>query len=560
MDTTRTTLESPIRLSITMPKGDGEVDIGAIEDFSVLSQASSSSVQMINGRVISERTKTYTLLPVREGQLTIPALKVTVDGNTSYTDPIIIQVERGAESANASENVRVSGTVNENAPFLGQQFMYTFRLLYAAQLANTNFEAPAFDGFSATQIGEPQNTQQIVDGQRFQEVSISYLLVPLKTGPITIEPARLQCDVVSSGRSSRSQFDSFFNDPFFGGSQLVTKVFRTDPITIEALPLPTWVGSEPFSGLVGQFDMKAELESREATVGLSVTLSVTLEGHGNLQDADRPGVEVPDAFKQYADQPETDVRLEPDGYAGSKVFRTALVPVNAGEYTLTATPLVYFDPAQKAYRRLAPAPLSITVRASDTPSETPTVFSALDADSRFSASQKKKVGFTGRDILSIRTDLDAISNREAMTAGGFFGMLLAPGIVFLAIAGILRAVRKDDRPAAEMARRSRAALKDAAGAVGPNTAGSDTAGLLSNLYRALLYAVLARAGITGESLTSEEVDALMNQSRVDAETAAGVSALFARIESARFGKGQLSGQEQTSLVSETRKLVNGLIR
>jgi hypothetical protein len=72
--------------------------------------------------------------------------------------------------------------------------------------------------------------------------------------------------------------------------------------------------------------------------------------------------------------------------------------------------------------------------------------------------------------------------------------------------------------------------------------------------------VLARAGLAGESLTLEEVEALLKESRVDEKTAGAVPALFARIESARFGKGQLSGQEQKSLISETRRLVNGLIR
>jgi hypothetical protein len=418
-------------------------------------------------------------------------------------------------------------------------------------LANIDYEPPSFQGFSAEKIGEQRTGQRIIDGRRFQEVSISYLLVPLKTGAITIEPARLQVDLVSS-RSSRSQFDSLLNDPFFGSTRLETKVFRTEPITIDVLPLPTWIGNPPFSGLVGQFGMTAELETREATVGQSVTLSVTLAGTGNLRDAEAPVIDIPEAFKQYADQPETDVRLEEDGYTGSMVYRTALVPVEAGEYALTASSLVFFDPVQRSYRQLTPPPLSITVHAPDTPAEPPTVFSALNAGDLLSDQQKKKVGFTGRDILSIKTDLGAISSQKAMGTFWFVGFLLAPGIVFLGVACILRAARKDERPAAEMARKSRACLKEAAAADGTD--------LLSGLYRALLYAVLARAGIGGESLTSGEVEDLLKQSHVDAETAGAVSSLFSRLESTRFGKGQLSRKEQKSLMSETRSLVNGLIR
>jgi hypothetical protein len=131
VNSTRTNLQTPIQLSVTLTEGDGEVDVGAIEDFKVISQSSSSSVQIINGRYTSERTKNYMLLPLREGRLTIPALKVSVDGKASYTDPITIQVEKGDSADDASSSVQVVGAVSETAPYYGQQFIYTFRLLYA---------------------------------------------------------------------------------------------------------------------------------------------------------------------------------------------------------------------------------------------------------------------------------------------------------------------------------------------------------------------------------------------------------------------------------------------
>jgi len=554
VDTTRTTLETPIRLSVTLPESNGEVDISAIQDFKVLSQGSSSSVRIINGRVTSERIKTYTLLPLREGRLTIPALRITIDGETGYTEPIVVQVTKSAASAGDAGNIQVTAAIVEKTPYLGQQIIYTFRLLYGVQITNTNYKAPSFDSFSAVQIGEQQATQPVIDGRRFQEISISYLLVPLKTGAITIEPAELQCDLVSSRRGNGSQFDSFFNDSFFGGAQLTARVFRTDPVTVNVQALPPWTGNDPFSGLVGRFEIKTELESHQATAGESVTLSVTLQGDGNLQDAEMPEFKIPDTFKQYADQPENNVRLEADGYTGTKIFRTALVPINEGDYTLTTAPMVYFDPTLKTYRSLTPPPLSITVMASAEPVETPTVFSPLNATGALPDLQKKRVDFTGRDILSIKTGLDTLSSRETVPVPWFLCILLTPGLLFLAFSFALRALEKDERPTAEMTRKSKMALKEAV-----QTAGADSLDLLSHLYRALLYAVFARAGILGEALTSGEAETLLKQNGVKSETAAAASVLFTRIESARFGKNPLSRQEQKSLTTETRKMVKGLV-
>jgi BatD DUF11 like domain len=364
IDTNRTTIDTPVSLSVTIAADRGEVDTSPIKDFKIISRSTSSSIQIINGNVNRQRILTYMLLPLKEGKLIIPSLSVAIDGKKSYTEPIVVHVSKGMATAEASAGIRISGRVNDVHPYLGQQIVYTFRLLYGVQITNTNYEAPSFEGFSATQIGKQKTGQTIINGRPFQEVTISYLLVPLKTGPITIGPATLQCDTMHPRPGDRSMFDSFFSDPFFSNSQPVPKVFRTSEISIRVLPLPEWTGPEAFSGLVGQFDMKAELETHKTSVGNSVTLSVTLEGKGNLQDAETPQFHVPDAFKQYADQPEIHVQLEPDGYVGRKVFKTALVPVKAGSYTLTTAAMVYFDPKAKAYRRLSVAPLSLMVRKS----------------------------------------------------------------------------------------------------------------------------------------------------------------------------------------------------
>ena len=555
VDTTRTTLDSPIRLSLTLSGEDGTVDTSTIRDFKVLSQASGSSIQIINGRVNRERTFTFTLLPLRDGTLSIPALPVTMDGKTIFTQPITVQVSKGARPSDASVDVQVTGTVNISRPYPGQQIVYTFQLFYGIQLANTNYEAPSFEGFAATQIGNQETGQTVVNGKRLQAVKISYLLVPLKTGPLTIEPAELRCDLVSSRRSNRSMFDSFFDDSFFGNSQLIPKVFRTDPVSIEVLPLPEWSGPEPFSGLVGQFDIQAELEADTVAVGESVTLSVTIVGEGNLQDMDTVQCLAPDTFKQYADQPQTDVTLGPDGYSGKKVFRTALVPVEKGEYTLKVAPMVYFNPEAVSYQRLTVSPLSITVHPSNDPAETETVYSTLDTGGNALSQPKQKVAFTGRDILSLKTGLDALSSRESMSTAWLLTLLATPGAVFLILFCVLHMMKKDERPVALMTRKSRQALQVSAHCAKDG----DTAELFSNLYRALLYSVLARAGLLGESLTRLEVETLLEANNVDAKTSSGVSELFGKLESARFGKTMLSRDQQKTLVSETRDMVKRLV-
>ena len=101
----------------------------------------------------------------------------------------------------------------------------------------------------------------------------------------------------------------------------------------------------------------------------------------------------------------------------------------------------------------------------------------------------------------------------------------------------------------------RQALQAASHAIGRD----DSAELLSNLYRALLYSVLARAGILGESLTRNEVETLLDTNKVDGGTSSEVSALFGNLESACFGKTVLSRDQQKTLLSKTRNMVKRLV-
>jgi hypothetical protein len=106
----------------------------------------------------------------------------------------------------------------------------------------------------------------------------------------------------------------------------------------------------------------------------------------------RAGIE----FKTYADNPEEQVQRGPDGYSGSKRFRTALVPVKPGQYRIDPVVMTYFDVASGRYRDLTTSAFELTVSPSETAVTDIDVFRAAPAPI---PSLKKRVEFTGRDIL-----------------------------------------------------------------------------------------------------------------------------------------------------------------
>jgi len=551
VDRTRTTLASPIRLSVTTPDNRSTVDTSVIADFRVVENGTSSSVQIVNGKMTRERTFNYTLIPLREGRLKIPAMTVTLKDRVQFTQPIEIHVTRNPATSSTDRDMYVIGEISETQPYLGQQIIYTFQLFYSVKIANTNYQPPAFAGFTAKQIGEQQTSQQIRNGRRFQVVTLRYLLFPTRTGALSIEPAVLRCDRVIRNQG-RGGFDSFLDDPFFGRSKLETRVLRGDPVNIDVQPLPPLTGSDPFSGLIGQFTIRAALETDQTQVGESVTLSVTVEGQGNIQDADLPAIQVPDAFKQYADQPESDFKLGPEGYVGKKIFRVALVPVSAGDFSVNVAGLTYFNPEKKRYQTLPVPVQALYVKPGEGLSQVPDIVSG-DPDDALPRIHKKRVAITGRDILPLKSGLDALAHRFELSTLWFFALLIMPAVVFLGFLGLMRLFRKDQNSTAIMTRKSALEFKTAMKDVGSSA-------FLSHLYRALVYAIYARAGMPGESLTETEAEALLQNHGVRPDTSARAARLLSRIQSAQFGGGAFERPVGTDLAAETGKLIKELSR
>ena len=556
VDRTQTDLETPIRLSVTVSNKSGRVDTAAIQDFKVVSQGTSSSVQIINGQMTQEKTFNYMLIPMRKGQLRIPPLRVYAGDDTFYTNAIDIKVTNTQNTPTDTTELFVTATLSDAHPYVGQQVFYTFQLFYGTQIANTNYDPPSFEGFNAKQIGEQKTSQKVINGRRYQVVTLSYLLVPLKSGKMVISPAVLKCDKVfrSSGQFG-NRFDSFFDDSFFGRTRLEPKILRTEAIPVTVAALPPYTGKKSFSGMVGHFDMQADLEAHEARVGDSVTLSITIQGRGNIQDATAPALTVPEAFKQYEDEPESDVTLGPQGYQGKKTFRTALVPVVPGKQVVDVGPFVYFDPTKKQYRTLKTQPLSLWVHDAGQGTEAPEVFASAPENGQRPNLPKKEVEFKGRDILPLKTQLDALEPSPRLSTRVFLAGLALPPVLFLVCLGVLNLFKKNDTPAAIMAKKAKGKLVAA-----KSNDIQESNAYLSNLYRALVYAAFSRAGAMGESLTPAECESLLRHQGVPNQTAALVSDLLNRIEQTRFGGDALAGAAKTQMIQNTQRLVKTLIR
>ncbi|MEE8400019.1 MAG: BatD family protein [Desulfobacterales bacterium] len=543
-----------VQLTVTSSSGEADVDISSLRAFRVSSRGSSSSVQIVNGRVSREISYNYLLFPLKKGRLIIPALTVVADGKVYHTRPIAITVST-APGKERTNDIFVEAEISDAAPFEGQQITYSFKLFRSVQIANAKFQKPAFSGFTAQEIGDQKSYQTVVSGRRYDVSALTYVLIPLIPGEKTIEPAILECDIVRPNKRRRNHpFDSFFNDPFFGRSNVEPRIIETKPLTVDIKPLPADKGTVKFSGLVGDFRISAHLDSDTLEVGDSATLSVAIEGKGNIMDAEEPEITVPGAFKTYKDKPEEDLQLTMAGYSGKKIFRIALVPIEAGTYRLAPINLRYFDIAKGRYLTRSTASIPLVVL----PAKEKTSLAAFTPLTPDRKPIKNKVEFTGRDILPLNESLDAIKNHRSVSWQLFMLFLLVPALVYAGVRGILEITGKSDDPASRMAKRADKALNAARHALNRADAADIEGAVFTHLYRALVSAVLSKAGNPGESLTYAEVKHILHARGYGDDMCREAARLLERIESARFGGATGGTPTEKGLYTETKALVRRL--
>jgi hypothetical protein len=389
VDSTQITLDDNVQLQLRIEgRSAQEPQLPALNDFDIQGTGKSSQVSIINGSISASTVYSYALQPKRLGALSIPAISVQIDDKTYQSRPITVQVTRpgsgaGAPSqtptpqngpdadpnadpnANAEQAVfataEVSGAANPEAPYVGESLIYTLRFYHRVRISGAEASWPTFDGFLTHDLGKREPRMVVINGLEYALEEVRTALYPQEAGTRVIKPTELKVGVLVSNQRNGS--NGFFDD-FFNRAQQQTRVVRTQPVTLQVQALPSGAPAS-FSGLVGQFAFTAQLSKNTVSVGDSVTLTLTVSGNGNLDQATAPQLPTAgafDSFKIYDENPVTPANAANQAATtGSRVFTKALVPSKAGEFVLPSLPFTYFDPQARAYKTIDAGPLTLTV-------------------------------------------------------------------------------------------------------------------------------------------------------------------------------------------------------
>jgi hypothetical protein len=334
----------------------------------------SSSTSFVNGKRTSSftLTYTYTLKADKEGTYTIPPATIKVDGEQFTSNGVRITVlppdkvsaptssnnqsgtTQQRETSNVTaENIFIRTLVTKTKVHEQESILLTYKLYFAgvdvAQFTN-NTRLPEFKGFlkQDLEIGEIQTELEHYNGRNYQTaVLYRTLLFPQRSGDITIDPAVFEAQLRVQNRAQvRSIFDDFFNS-----YTTVTKPLEASGVTIhvESLPAGKPMG---FSGGVGQFSINSKISQTELQTNEAFTLTVTIQGSGNMKLLKAPSIDWPEGFEVFDPKVTNNFKSSTKGISGTKVLEYVVIPRAGGVYTIPPIKYSYYDTTEDAYRTL----------------------------------------------------------------------------------------------------------------------------------------------------------------------------------------------------------------
>ena len=418
---------------------------------------SMSSTSIVNGKRTSTHQETYTYIvqALSEGTITLPAATATVGKESCSTGEFKIEVVSGEKRAQAASDPNTGAAAaaateekqNTAAPvgsgdiFLrlsvsktqvvkGEPLVATLKLYTRVDV--TGFEEvhfPTFNGFWSKETESAQNVQferENVGGTIYNAAVLRrYMLIPQRTGSVTIDPAEMVCQVRVLGASGpRSFFDSFFDS-----YQTVRKRLKTDALKIQVKPLPEGAPAS-FAGGVGDFKMNAVISKQGIKAHEAASLVVTITGRGNISMLEAPRVSFPPDFEVY-DLKSTE-KISADGTSGTKTFEFPFIPRSHGDFTIEPIRYSYYDIAKGRYVTLSSEPLSISVEKGEEIESGGVVVPGV---------ARQGVRNLAEDIRFIHTGASGLRKEGAFFAGSwlYWVLIAAIAVITLLLALLFRA-------------------------------------------------------------------------------------------------------------------------
>lgn len=530
-----------------------------VEGLRIVGEGQSQQVQVVNNQISRSTEYTYTVTPLETGEHRIGPFTYRVDGQDIDVPAAVLEVveagegrQRDRSEQSLSDMLFARINVPETTLYSQQRFDFILEV-YAHERLNLtgNFEPHGLPQ-SRLNLGRFRSMGQdrrLVDGQMFTVYRFVANARAVEPGSFSVQMgmrAGVNVQERSQDRSTGAFGDPFF-DSFFSRRRVENVDVHVYPLELTILPLPSDGRPGSFSGAVGEFDFQIDLSPSELQVGDPITMTMTVEGRGNIDSITAPEIDIPDGFRVY-DTRLTESVEDQASTRARKIYESVLIPRTEEIDEIPEVEFSYFNPELGEYVVARRGPFTLMISPAD---EAPAP--AIVANQRQPIDE-----LLGEDIAYLKDiNLEQTPARMFAVAESpvFWGVQSIP---LIAIASLLIYKRRHDklRGNIALARRTRAprvarkALREAEAAA----AADDRHEFFDALWRSGADYFGNRLNLAPGEVDRDQIIEFCRDTRLNSQTLEALCELLQTCEMERFTASaqSLSGVDHRQVLNKMR--------
>ncbi len=315
--------------------------------FQVISTSQLSYTNIINGKINKNRSWTYRLRAKQTGSFTIPAFFLKTQLGKLNTNPITITVTGPNTSSstlkkNAGQGIKIISNVSNETPYQYEPIIYTVQLVTQKKLSELRYLPEKIEDAFIVQNGPPKSYKEVNNGITSYFTELSYLVVPLKEGVMSLPLSVFQGQITPQDPFSLSDPTSIFSQLITSNSKVFAQSSEPKFFKLSSIP-PKITVKAPETNLdiwlpARTLTIKEEWDNtQEFMVGKPILRSFTTSARGvtanQLSKIALHPLQL-EKFKVYEDLPESQEEIINQDIISTFNKNYTLIPLEPGEYTL----------------------------------------------------------------------------------------------------------------------------------------------------------------------------------------------------------------------------------
>ena len=325
----------------------------------------SNSTSIINGKMSSEMSLSYTLMAEKSGKYTLPPASIRAGNKTLSSNPLLITVVKASKpkvGANgqviSGEEIFLTAEVSDSVIFVGQQVLVDYKVYTTKNIESYNLISESDYGgvfFQEIRRFNKQAMRVAINGTQYVSQVVKRVAVfPQQAGVLEIDPFTLQLGIDSGKKQGRRR-------SFFFSRNLIYETKSSKSIKIDVRSLPAGAPDD-FCGGVGTYTMNASISPKNVSTDDAVSVKMYLRGNGDPKQVLPQKIAFPDVFDVYDPKILQEEVNEIQGEISHiKEIEWLALPEKSGNYSIRPT-VSYFNPDSMKYLKLAVNPSQINVR------------------------------------------------------------------------------------------------------------------------------------------------------------------------------------------------------